>query len=174
MPTTDQDRNAVTAVIAALVDAWRRHDADAYGAQFTEDATYVTFVGTHYQGRRDIVDSHRTLFAGFLKGTRLADEILDIRFHGPGVAVVTGRGDTYKGGRPKKLTKVQTYTLVRDRDGQWRIAAFHNTKRKPLMEAVSFTFAPDLVPASRKERPVIETPLRGGPGTPNCRAGRGR
>jgi nicotinamidase-related amidase len=46
MPTTD-DRNAVTHVIASLIDAWRRHDADAYGAQFTQDATYVTFAGTY-------------------------------------------------------------------------------------------------------------------------------
>ncbi|MWA08309.1 SgcJ/EcaC family oxidoreductase [Streptomyces sp. BA2] len=149
MPTTD-DRNAVTTVIASLVDAWRRHDADAYGAHFTQDATYVTFVGTYYQGRRDIIDSHRTLFAKFLKGTQLADEILDIRFYGPDTAVITGRGDSYKGSKPKKLTKVQTYTLVREPDGQWRIAAFHNTKRKPLMEAISFKAAPALVPASQK------------------------
>ncbi|OON82630.1 SgcJ/EcaC family oxidoreductase [Streptomyces tsukubensis] len=149
MPATD-DRSAVTAVITSLIDAWRRHDADAYGAQFTEDATYVTFVGTYYRGRRDIIESHRTLFATFLKGTRLADEILDIRFYGPDTAVITGRGDSYKGGKPKKPTKVQTYTLVREQDGRWRIAAFHNTKRKPLMEAISFKTAPTLVPASRK------------------------
>ncbi|MEU5959036.1 hypothetical protein [Streptomyces sp. NPDC047525] len=46
--------------------------------------------------------------------------------------------------------RVQTYTLVREQDGQWRIAAFHNTKRKPLMEAISFKAAPALVPASQK------------------------
>ncbi|MER5327230.1 SgcJ/EcaC family oxidoreductase [Streptosporangium roseum] len=149
MPTTD-DRDAVLNVIASLIDAWRRHDADAYGAQFTQDATYVTFVGTYYRGRRDIIESHRTLFAKFLKGTRLADEILDVRFYGPDVAVVTSRGDSFKGSRPKKLTKVQTYTLAREADGPWRIAAFQNTKRKPLMEAISFKAAPDLVPTSQK------------------------
>lgn len=149
MPTTD-DRDAVTKVIASLIEAWRHHDADAYGAQFTQDATYVTFAGTYYQGRRDIIDSHRALFTKILKGTLLADEILGIRFYGPDAAVITGRGDSYKGSKPKKLTKVQTYTLVREPDGQWRIAAFHNTKRKPLMEAISFKAAPDLVPASQK------------------------
>ncbi|MEU6389141.1 hypothetical protein [Streptomyces sp. NPDC046939] len=60
--------------------------------------------------RRDIVDSHPALFAKFLKGTQLADEILDVRFYGPDTALVTGRGHTYKG----------------------------STKRKPLMEAISF------------------------------------
>ncbi|MFD3557075.1 SgcJ/EcaC family oxidoreductase [Streptomyces goshikiensis] len=148
--TTTEDTAAVRAVITSLIDAWQRHDAEAYGAQFTADATYVTFVGTYYQGRADIVESHRALFAKYLKGTRLADEVLDVRFYGPDTAVVTGRGDTYKGSRPRKLTKIQTYTLVREPDGTWRIAAFHNTKRKPLLEAISFKAAPGLVPAAQK------------------------
>ena len=149
--TTTQDAAAVTSVLGELFAAWERHDAEAYGELFTEDATYVTFVGTFYQGRQDIVDSHRTLFATFLKGTRLADEILDIRFPGPDMAVVSGRGDTYKGKRPHKLTKMQTYTLIRQSDGAWRIAAFHNTKRRPLMESISYRFAPGVVPAAERK-----------------------
>ncbi|MFG2216648.1 SgcJ/EcaC family oxidoreductase [Streptomyces sp. NPDC048685] len=111
-------------MIASLIDAWQGHDAQAYGARFTVDATYITFVGTYHQGRADIVESHRTPFEKHLKGPRLADEVLDIRFHGPDAAVVTGRGDTCKGSRPQKLTKIQTYTLVREADGERRIAAF--------------------------------------------------
>ncbi|MFF4713448.1 SgcJ/EcaC family oxidoreductase [Streptomyces eurythermus] len=94
------------------------------------------------------MDSHRPLFTTFFKGTRLADEVLAVRFHGPDVAVVNGRGDTFKGKRPRKLTRIQTYTLVRQEDGRWRIAAFHNTKRKPLMESISHRFAPGLAPAA--------------------------
>ncbi|MEU6370206.1 SgcJ/EcaC family oxidoreductase [Streptomyces sp. NPDC046931] len=148
--TTTHDVAAVTSVLNELVAAWERHDAEAYGELFTEDATYITFVGTFYQGRQDIVDSHRTLFAGFLKGSKLADEVLGIRFLGPDVAVVNGRGDTYKGKRPQKLAKIQTYTLVHQDDGKWRIAAFHNTKRRPLMESISHRFAPGLIPAAEK------------------------
>ncbi|MEU6895427.1 SgcJ/EcaC family oxidoreductase [Streptomyces sp. NPDC046557] len=140
---SSEEHAAVRALLARLVGAWERHDAEAYGALFTEDASYTTYIGTVYQGRRDIVESHRALFTGFLKGTRPADEVVGVRFHGPDLAVVTGRGDTYKKREPKNLGKVQTYTLVRVCDGQWRIAAFHNTKRRPLMEAVSYKFAPD-------------------------------
>ncbi|MER5865131.1 SgcJ/EcaC family oxidoreductase [Kitasatospora sp. NPDC002040] len=139
---------AVQAVLNRLVDAWARHDAEAYGDLFTEDATYITYIGTRYQGRPDIVACHRTLFGGLAKGTRLADATLDIRFPAPGLAVVNGRGDTYKGKRPQKLSKIQTYTLVRGDDGQWLIAAFQNTKRKPLLEALSYRLAPGLVPAA--------------------------
>lgn len=137
----------ITAVIASLIDAWGRHDAEAFGAQFTADATYITYVGTCYSGRQDIVRSHRALFQKFLKGTRLADKITSIRLVGPDTAVVTSRGDTYKSEHPKKLTKVQTYTLVRQDDGRWRIAAFQNTKRKPLMEAMTFKMLPEAVPS---------------------------
>ena len=148
---TTRETTAITSVLDELVGAWERHDAEAYGELFTEDATYVTYVGTFYQGRQDIVDSHRTLFTTFLKGTKLADEVLDVRFHGPDVAVVNGRGDTSKGTRPHKLTKIQTYTMIRGSDGRWRIAAFHNTKRKPLMESISYRFAPGLAPAAERK-----------------------
>ncbi|MBY8844409.1 SgcJ/EcaC family oxidoreductase [Streptomyces sp. SP2-10] len=147
MPT-NHDTAAVTAVLDALVAAWNHHDADAYGRLFTEDATYATYVGTLYQGRGDITESHRVLFTGFLKDTRLADEVVGIRFLGPDTAVVSGRGDTYRKKRPRRLGKVQTYTLIRQGDGMWRIAAFHNTRRRPLMEAISFRLAPGLVPAA--------------------------
>ncbi|WP_119726834.1 SgcJ/EcaC family oxidoreductase [Thermomonospora amylolytica] len=150
-PAADGHRQ-VCAVLSSMTDAWGRGDADAYGAVFTEDATYTTFVGSHYQGRHDIVESHRALFGGFLKGTRLADSYLSIRFYGPTTAIVTTRGDTYKG-KPKKpgeLSKTQTYTLIRQDDGQWRIAAFHNTKRQRVMERISFLFDPDTKPAAEK------------------------
>ncbi|WP_344240352.1 SgcJ/EcaC family oxidoreductase [Actinocorallia libanotica] len=139
-------------VLKRLTEAWGRGDADAYGALFTEDATYTTYVGTHYQGRRYITEAHRALFGGFLKGTRLADSYLGIRFYGPGTAIVTSRGDTYKGEseKPGKLSKTQTYTLVREGDGAWRIAAFHNTKRQSVMERISFWFAPDTRPEAER------------------------
>jgi uncharacterized protein (TIGR02246 family) len=144
------ERAAVLAVLDALAEAWARHDADAYGALFTEDAAYVTFVGTHYQGRREIAESHRVLFAKYLKGTRLVGEVDDVRFPAPDTAVVVGRGDVHKGRPPRRLTKVQTTVLVRGADGRWLVASFHNTKRKPLLEAVSFRSAPALVPAARR------------------------
>ena len=138
--------NEVTDVLAGLADAWERGDADGYGALFTEDASYTIYVGTVYHGRRDIVESHRVLFRKFLKGTKLSMGEAHVRYYGPDTAVVTSRGDTYKR-RAGKPTKVQTFTLVRQTDGGWLIAAFHNTQRKPLMEAISFRFAPQLRPS---------------------------
>lgn len=76
----------------------------------------------------------------------MADEITDIRCFGSGIGVITDCRDTYKGQRPKRLTKVQTYTMMRDGGGAWRIAAFHNTKRRSLLEVITFRFAPGAAP----------------------------
>ncbi|MDA1361840.1 SgcJ/EcaC family oxidoreductase [Glycomyces luteolus] len=144
------DTEAVEAVIRDTVAAWNAGDATAYGACFTADATYVTWVGTRYQGRQEIARAHAALFRMFLKGSTLADEIVAVRFIGPDAAIVSSNGDVVKGGkRPEgvKLTKAQTYTIVREADGHWRIASFHNTKHKALMERISFAFAPETMPA---------------------------
>jgi hypothetical protein len=65
----------------------------------------------------------------------------------PGTAVVTTRGEVHKR-KPKKPAKVQTYAVVREPDGKWRVAAFQNTKRRKLMEAISFALAPATAPAT--------------------------
>lgn len=142
-----EDRKAIEDLMRAMEDAWGAHDADAYGATFTADATYTTWVGTVYTGRDDIAGSHRVLWRKFLKGSTLHGETTGVRFLAPDVAVLTSRGAVGRGGRrPKKLDKVQTYTLVREDDGRWRVAAFHNTKHKAVGEAISFMFAAGLKP----------------------------
>ncbi|MFD7447237.1 SgcJ/EcaC family oxidoreductase [Streptomyces sp. NPDC059909] len=146
------DGEAICATLNTLTAAWGDGDADAYGRQFTEDATYTTYVGSHYEGRSDITEGHRALFKDFVKGTKLAATYLDLRFLGKDAAVLTGRGDDYSSGKPSpaELSKVQTYTLVRDTDGAWRIAAFHNTQRKNVMERFSFLYSPATAPRAEK------------------------
>jgi uncharacterized protein (TIGR02246 family) len=144
------DETAIRALFEQLTDAWDRGDGAAYGACFTADATYITYVGTLYRGAEEIGAAHQALFDSFLKGTKLACEIVDIRMTAPGSAVVVTRGDTYKKA-PGKLKKLQTNTVVRCADGRWRLAAFQNTLHKSLMEAVSFRFQPATKPAAKPE-----------------------
>ncbi|WP_030440500.1 SgcJ/EcaC family oxidoreductase [Actinoplanes subtropicus] len=141
------DDTAIRAVIERSQDAWNRGDGAAYGACFTADATDVTFAGTVYHGGAEIGRAHQALFDSFLKGTRLLVEILEVRRYGAGAAVVLTRGESAKGGSAK-LGKLATYTVVRDGDGEWRIAAVQKTQRKPLMEAISFKFQPATRPAA--------------------------
>ncbi|WP_328677534.1 SgcJ/EcaC family oxidoreductase [Streptomyces sp. NBC_00322] len=142
------DHSAIRALLEQSCAAWNRGDGAAYGEQFTGDATDVTFAGTVYHGGQDIGRAHQALFDSFLKGTRLTVEIIDIRLYGSDTAVVVTRGDVHKG-RPKKLGKLATYTVVRGEDGRWRIAAVQKTRRRRLMEAVSFRLQPATRPAAQ-------------------------
>ncbi|MFC8800153.1 SgcJ/EcaC family oxidoreductase [Promicromonospora sp. NPDC057138] len=140
-PTAQSDDVAVRDLIARSQDAWNRGDGVAYGACFTTDATDVTFVGTVYRGGAEIGRAHQALFDSFLAGTRLHLEILDVRRYGADTAVIVTRGDVAKKA-PRRLGKLATYVVVRDAEGDWRIAAVQKTQHKPLMEAISFRFQP--------------------------------
>lgn len=144
---TTTDTTAIRALIELTQDAWNRGDGAAYGACFTADATDVTYVGTVYHGGEEIGKAHQALFDSFLKGSRLSLEIIEIRCYGTDTAIVVARGETAKG-EPKKLGKLATYTVVRDTEGQWRIAAVQKTQHKAFMEAVSFKFQPATRPAA--------------------------
>lgn len=148
--STAQAQQGLCATMTAVTEAWGAQDAQAYGAAFTESATYTTWVGTHHAGREDIIEGHRALFDGPLSGTQLADSFLGIELITDDVAVITTRGDTYEGDEPGDLSKVQTYTMVRQDDGEWLIASFHNTQRSPLMERVQFLMVPDSTPFAER------------------------
>ncbi|MFI2203815.1 SgcJ/EcaC family oxidoreductase [Streptomyces sp. NPDC020192] len=146
----EADTTAIRDLLERTCTAWGNGDGTTYGEQFTEDATDVTYVGTVYHGGAEIGRAHQALFDGFLKGTALTLEIESHRFYGPDTAVVVARGDVHKGsGRPKRLGKFATYAVVRESDGQWRIAAVQKTQRKPLFEAISFRLQPATRPAAR-------------------------
>lgn len=147
-PAREADATAIRALLERSRAAWNRGDGTAYGEQFTADATDVTYVGTVYHGGEEIGRAHQSLFDSFLKGTRLTMEVTDLRFLGPDTAVVVARGEVHKG-RPRRLGKLATYTVVRESDGRWRIAAVQKTQRKRLLEAVSFRFQPATRPATR-------------------------
>ncbi|MGW5513453.1 SgcJ/EcaC family oxidoreductase [Nocardia africana] len=146
--STTTDTTAIRALIERSRDAWNRGDGAAYGGCFTADATDVTYLGTVYHGGTEIGSAHQALFDSFLKGTRLTVDIIEIRRYGSDTAVVVTRGESAKG-RPKKLGKLATYTVVRESDGRWRIAAVQKTQRKTLMEALTFRMQPAARPAAR-------------------------
>ncbi|NUS93470.1 MAG: SgcJ/EcaC family oxidoreductase [Nocardia sp.] len=140
------DTADINALLQRTQDAWDRGDGTAYGACFTADATDITYMGTVYRGGPEIGRAHGALFDSFLKGTRLTLEIIEIRWYGSDTAVVVTRGESAKA-RPAKLGKLATYTVIRDTDGQWRIAAVQKTRHRPLLEAVTFELRPATRPA---------------------------
>lgn len=123
---------AVRRVLEGLVEAWDAGDAETYGGHFALDATYTTFTGIAYAGREAIIRSHRALFDTVLKGSRLQQDVLDIRLVRPDVAVAVSRGDTYQSTPRARARKAQTHVLALA-GGGWEVVAFHNTQRRPLL-----------------------------------------
>jgi uncharacterized protein (TIGR02246 family) len=125
--------NEVLDLFDHLVDAWNAGDATAYGNLFTTDADYVVFNGMHLKGRQAIADSHRWLFDGPLKGTRLAGAPVPASFRllRPDVAVVVTTGGVTMASDDAPdpgHESIQTLVAVRGDEG-WRFASFQNTRR---------------------------------------------
>lgn len=123
---------AIHAVLRQLTEAWNAGDAEAYGRLFTEDADYVTFFGMNFPGRATIESSHRALFEGPLRGSKLTGDggSAKVRFLRPDVAVaVLGGGSSLTGEATADAGRASTVTfvLVEESDG-WRIASFQNTR----------------------------------------------
>jgi uncharacterized protein (TIGR02246 family) len=112
--------------------AWNAGDARAFAASFTEDATYVVFLGEALIGRAEIEANYVDVFAKWQKGTRMAVTGLRKTPLGAAAAVVLTAGGIGTG-ESIPYDKLQTFTLVR-RDGRWLCAAFHNTKMSPHAE----------------------------------------
>ncbi|WP_284742003.1 SgcJ/EcaC family oxidoreductase [Amycolatopsis sp. RTGN1] len=132
MTTTTAEAD-VRAVLGRLTEAWNSADAAAYGRLFTEDADYVTFFGLNFPGREAIESSHRALFEGPLKGSKLTGQLgasAKVRFVRPDVAVVVvGGGSSVSGADTADEGRESTvsFVLVQE-DGEWLITAFQNTR----------------------------------------------
>ncbi|WP_378148350.1 SgcJ/EcaC family oxidoreductase [Cnuibacter sp. UC19_7] len=124
--TIAEANDAVDRILTAYLEAWDAGDADAFGALFTDDATYVIFLGDALLGREAITENHRDVFTKWQAGTRLRVEPLAVQVLGADAVSVLTAGGIDTDPEAIELDKLQTFTLVRTAEG-WRIAAFHNT-----------------------------------------------
>ncbi|MBB4682546.1 SgcJ/EcaC family oxidoreductase [Amycolatopsis jiangsuensis] len=125
------DREEVLAVLARITDAWNSGDGEAYAREFTADADYVTWFGMRFSGREAIGSSHRKLFEGPLRGSKLSGfGDADVRFPQPDVAiVVSGGGSSLSGTGPAAEGRLSTLTTVLVRGSRgWLVTAFQNTR----------------------------------------------
>jgi len=122
--------DTIDGCLARMVSAWDAGDATAYAAEFTDDASYIIYVGLAYFGRTAIERAHVPVFEKWQKGSRMVMRVLEQRMLNPSTAVVVTEGGIGKRGTIHP-DKVQTFTMVRV-DNRWRCAAFQNTKRNRL------------------------------------------
>jgi uncharacterized protein (TIGR02246 family) len=128
------DAEHVRALYLAAMDGWNAGSGDAFAAPFTDEADFVAFDGTRFHGRREIALYHAPLFETYLKGTRLVGDVTDVRFVAGEVAILHAYGGMVARGKREPAPErdsVQTMVAVK-RDGRWELAAFQNTRVRPI------------------------------------------
>ncbi len=129
------DEAAVRSLYQQLMDGWNQGSGAAFAAVFAEDGDLVAFDGTHFKGRQEIAPFHQRLFDKWMKGSRLVGQVKDVRFLSPDVAVMHAVGGTVMRGNKSEPSperdSIQTLVAIRQ-GGEWRLAAFQNTRVRPI------------------------------------------
>jgi uncharacterized protein (TIGR02246 family) len=128
------DEIAIRELYERLMDGWNQGSGAAFADVFTEDGDLVAFDGTHLEGRAQIEAVQQRLFDKYLKGTRLVGTVERVRFLDQDTAVMHAVGNTIMRGKARpspERASIQTLTTVR-LDGAWRVAAFQNTRVRPI------------------------------------------
>lgn len=123
------DEAAIMSVLVASYKAWEAGDADGMVADYTEDATAI-MPGSLRDGRAVIRQSMALAFEGPLKGSSTYNKQLGIRFVGRDGAIVVSESAILFPGEaevPDDARKVNATWVLEKRDGQWLIAAYHNS-----------------------------------------------
>jgi uncharacterized protein (TIGR02246 family) len=126
--TNNDPAESVVSVIHAVYDAWADGDADTFAKLYTDDATVVQ-PGIYKKNNDDIRTSMAALFAGPLKGSTVVDAPQSVRYLGEDVAVVISEGAILMAGQtePAPEGRVRATWVLAKRDGQWWVAAYHNS-----------------------------------------------
>lgn len=122
------DEAAISAVLADSYQAWEDGDAVGMVAGYTADATAI--MPGSFRGSRDVIrDSMAVAFDGPLKGTSTRNRQLGIRFVGRDAAIVISESGILFPGQTEvpDAAKVNATWVFEKRDGQWLIAAYHNS-----------------------------------------------
>ncbi|WP_125775824.1 SgcJ/EcaC family oxidoreductase [Antribacter gilvus] len=122
------DVAAIQAVMADSYKAWSAGDADGMVANYTEDSTAI-MTGSLRDSRAVIRESMALAFAGPLKDTSTYNKQLSIRFVGRDAAIVISESGILFGSQTEvpHAAKVNNTWVLEKRDGQWLIAAYHNS-----------------------------------------------
>ncbi|MEU6554223.1 SgcJ/EcaC family oxidoreductase [Streptomyces sp. NPDC046915] len=122
------DESAILKVLKGVHDAWDAHDADAFVADYTEDASAI-LPGSYRRSRDEIRESMQAGFSSFLKGSTTTNKVLNIRFLNDDAAVVVSETNILFPGEtevPDDRLAIATWVLTRQ-DGKWLLAAYQNS-----------------------------------------------
>jgi uncharacterized protein (TIGR02246 family) len=123
-----EDEAAIKATLVDSYKAWEAGDADGMVANYTADATAI--MPGSLRDSRDVIRENMALaFAGPLKGSSTHNKQLSLRFLGSDAAIVVSESGILFAGQTEVPDpgKVNATWVFEKRDGQWLIAAYHNS-----------------------------------------------
>src|ERR1700757_130341 len=123
-----KDEAAIQAVLVDSYKAWEAGDADGMVADYTADATAI-MTGS-LRGSRDVIRGHMArAFEGPLNGSSTYNKQLSLRFVGRDAAIVVSESGILFAGQTEvpDAGMVNATWVFEKRDGQWLIAAYHNS-----------------------------------------------
>ena len=123
-----EDRAAIRAVLDASYKAWEAGDAEGMVANYTVDATAI-MTGSLRESRDAVRHNMALAFAGPLQGTSTYNKQLSLRFLGDDAAIAVSESGILFAGQSEVSDegKVNATWVFEKRDGQWMIAAYHNS-----------------------------------------------
>ncbi|MCI0394267.1 MAG: SgcJ/EcaC family oxidoreductase [Chloroflexi bacterium] len=111
-----------------MLDSWNRRNAATYAALFAADGNLVGFDGSPINGQAEIESHISQIFADHPTAAYVG-KIREVRFLAPDVALlraVVGMVPPGQSDLNPATNAIQSLVTAK-RDGQWRIALFHNT-----------------------------------------------
>jgi uncharacterized protein (TIGR02246 family) len=123
------DEQAIGDMVKQYEAAWNAGDSAGCTAAFADDASLIHIYGGQLDGRDAIEESFRYIFSTIYLGSRAVFGLREIRFLHDDVAVVftDARVDYQERGQARVIEARPTMVVEKQR-GQWRIAAFQNTR----------------------------------------------
>lgn len=117
-----------TTILAQLERAWNAADGAAFAAPFADESDFVDIRGGHHRGKAAIAHGHQAIFDSIYAGSTVSLRLDVARPVAPGaiMAVATSTLDAPTGPR-RGVHNARMTMLIAERDGDWRVTAFHNT-----------------------------------------------
>jgi uncharacterized protein (TIGR02246 family) len=123
-----EDEAAIRKIASRLQEGWNKGDGKAFAAPFAEDADYVIVNGMRIKGRDMIAAGHQRIFDTVYKGSHNTGTVQSIRFLRDDVAVAHIEWHLkYRENDVEREGKAMCSMVMTKKNGEWSIAAFHNT-----------------------------------------------
>lgn len=136
---SQSDEDAIRKVIVEMTTGFNSHDGRAASIMYASDAKLVTVRGEVMNGRGEIEKGLSSIFATRARNAKHRTLDVSVRFVRPDVALahVTNELSGLVSPDGKELPSHHELSLrvFAKEDGQWRVAAFHNTMIRPFAEA---------------------------------------